>query len=75
MKKEVKKPTTEDQVIDPPDNQGGNGKKYRVLRGLSYYDNKARGEVGDIVTDLPAESIAWLLEQHCIEPVEESEAN
>ena len=44
---------------------------YEVLKGLSYFDNKARGEVGDIVTDLPEESIAWLLEQGCIKPVDE----
>ena len=47
--------------------------RYEVLKGLSYYDNRARGEVGDIVDDLPAESIAWLLEQGCIKPVAESE--
>ena len=75
MSKKEKNQT--DPVIDPPENSGG-GKKataYRVLKGLSYYDNQARGEVGQIVTDLPAESIAWLLEQRAIEPVEESEAN
>ena len=44
---------------------------YEVLKGLSYYDNRARGEVGDVVTDLPAESIEWLLEQGCIKPVDE----
>jgi hypothetical protein len=70
------KHTTADQAIDPPENQGGGNKKFRVLRALSYYDNQARGEVNDIVSDLPAESIGWLLEQGCIEPyIEESEAN
>lgn len=49
---------------------GAKARAYEVLKGLSYYDNKARGEVGDIVTDLPAESIPWLLEQGCIKPVE-----
>ena len=44
---------------------------YEVLKGLSYFDNKARGEVGEIVTDLPADSIAWLLEQGCIKPADE----
>lgn len=72
MKKEPRS-----QAIDPPENTGGNGKRarFRVLKGLSYYDNKARGEVGDIVDDLPAESLPWLLEQGCIEAVDESEAN
>lgn len=51
-----------------PDEQ--KGQAYEVLKGLSYYDNTARGEVGDIVTDLPAKSIAWLIEQGCIKPVE-----
>lgn len=46
---------------------------YRVLKALTYYDNTARGEVGEIVTDLPVESIPWLLEQNCIELVAESE--
>ena len=77
MKKEKVTPQSDPTpAIDPPENTGG-GKRagYRVLKGLSYYDNRARGEVGAIVFDLPAESIPWLLEQHCIEPVEESEAN
>lgn len=60
-------------AIDPPENQGGNkrAKAYRVLKGLTYHSNTARGEVGDIVTDLPADSIPWLLEQGCIQPVDE----
>jgi hypothetical protein len=61
-------PQTSVPAIDPPSNDGGHKTiSYRVLKGLSYYDNKARGEVGDVVTDLPAESISWLLEQGCIE--------
>lgn len=43
---------------------------YEVLKGLSYFDNRARGEVGDIVTDLPADSIPWLLAQGAIKPAE-----
>ncbi len=46
-------------------------KAYEVLKGLSYYCNTARAEVGDVVDDLPADSIAWLLEQGCIKPVDE----
>jgi hypothetical protein len=44
---------------------------YRALVGLSYGDD-SRVEAGDIVSDLPAESIAWLLEQGQIEPVKEN---
>jgi hypothetical protein len=41
---------------------------FEVLKGLSYHSNTARGEVGEIVTDLPAESIPWLLECGAIRP-------
>lgn len=46
---------------------------YEVLTGLSYGDHRA--EAGEIVSDIPAESIEWLLEQGHIKRVEESEAN
>jgi hypothetical protein len=50
-----------------------NPQRYEVLQGLSYGD--ARAEVGDVVTDLPADSLPWLLEQEAIRPIEdESEA-
>lgn len=59
--------------IDPPDNTGGGTKRkrYEVLKGLTYYNNHVRAEKGEIVTDLPAESIPWLLEQGCIKPADE----
>ena len=40
--------------------------KYRVLQGIDYPPNK-RAEVGDVVEDLPATSIKWLLESGAIE--------
>lgn len=40
--------------------------RYRVLTGLDYPPNK-RAEIGDIVEDLPAQSIKWLLSDGHIE--------
>lgn len=45
---------------------------YRVLVGLNYGD--VRREPGDVVDDLPADSVAWLLAQGCIEPAEPTPA-
>lgn len=42
--------------------------KYRALVGLSYPPDR-RAEAGDIVDDLPAKSIKWLIEQGAIEAV------
>lgn len=41
---------------------------YRVLVGIDYGGKRA--ERGDIVSDLPGKSIAWLSEQNVIEPVD-----
>ncbi len=41
---------------------------YRVLVGIDYEGKRA--EPGDIVSDLPGKSIAWLSEQNVIEPVD-----
>jgi hypothetical protein len=38
---------------------------YQVITGVSYAGKRA--EPGDIVTDIPAESRDWLLEQGIIE--------
>ena len=35
--------------------------QYRVLQGIDYPPNK-RAEAGDVVNDLPASSVKWLLE-------------
>jgi hypothetical protein len=43
---------------------------YVVLVGLNYGDPEKRVEVGAEVTDLPTESIPWLLEQGYIRPKE-----
>lgn len=43
-------------------------KSYRCLNGISYPKGK-RAEKGDIVDDLPKESVKWLLEQGEIEEV------
>lgn len=40
--------------------------KYRVLQGIDYPPNK-RAEKGDVVDDLPAASVKWLLEIGAIE--------
>lgn len=40
--------------------------KYRVLTGIDYPPNK-RAEAGQVVEDLPAQSIKWLLESGLIE--------
>jgi hypothetical protein len=40
--------------------------KYRVLQGIDYPPNK-RAEIGDVVEDLPATAIKWLLESGLIE--------
>ena len=40
--------------------------RYRVLTGLDYPPNK-RAEIGDIVEDLPAQSVKWLLADGHIE--------
>lgn len=49
---------------------------YLVLVGLSYpgagHEDK-RAEPGDIVTDLPAGSLTWLLKDGYIEPVDGGE--
>ena len=40
--------------------------KYRVLKGIDYPPNK-RAEAGDVVEDVPATAIKWLLEDGSIE--------
>lgn len=40
--------------------------QYRVLSGIDYPPNK-RAEVGQVVSDLPPQSIKWLLESGAIE--------
>ena len=40
--------------------------QYRAVVGIDYPPNK-RAEAGDVVTDLPGDSIKWLLEQGLIE--------
>lgn len=40
--------------------------KYRVLQGIDYPPNK-RAEIGDVIDDLPAASVKWLLEIGAIE--------
>jgi hypothetical protein len=45
--------------------------EYKVLQGISYPPNK-RAEIGTIVSDLPKESVAWLLSSGIIEAVSEA---
>mgnify|MGYP001582815856 FL=1 len=48
-------------------------KKYRVVTGLSYPGKdgtELRAEPGDVVTDLPAKSVSWLLKDGHIEPAD-----
>lgn len=42
--------------------------EYKVLAGIDYPPNK-RAEAGDYVSDLPKDSIPWLLESGVIERV------
>lgn len=44
--------------------------KYKVLKGIDYPPNK-RAEVGDVVEDLPSQSIKWLREQGIVELVDQ----
>ena len=41
---------------------------YKVLVGLDYGDKRV--EEGDVVSDIPSKSVAWLKEQGLIEDVE-----
>jgi hypothetical protein len=45
---------------------------YKVLVGLDYGKPSKRAEAGDVVSDLPAASVAWLTEQNLIELSETS---
>ncbi len=40
---------------------------YRALVGMDYGNPSVRVEAGDVVSDIPAKSIPWLLEQNLIE--------
>jgi hypothetical protein len=42
--------------------------EYKVLQGIDYPPNK-RAEAGDIVSDLPKESISWLISSGVIERI------
>ena len=44
--------------------------KYKVLVGVDYPPSK-RAEAGDVVDDLPVDSVKWLKEQGLIELVDE----
>ncbi len=41
---------------------------YKVLIGIDYPPNK-RAEIGDVVSDIPAKSVKWLLDQGIVEVV------
>jgi len=43
---------------------------YKVLVGLDYGKPSKRAEEGDVISDLPAASVSWLLEQNMIELVD-----
>jgi len=43
--------------------------RYRVLQGIDYPPNK-RAEAGEIVTDLPPQSVKWLLDSGIVEDAE-----
>jgi len=45
---------------------------YKILTGLDYGKPSKRAEIGDVVSDLPSQSISWLLEQNCIELADSS---
>lgn len=41
---------------------------FKINAGIDYTDKRA--EAGDVVSDLPSSSIAWLVEQGIVEEVE-----
>ncbi len=41
--------------------------EYKARVGLNYGDKRV--EAGEVVDDIPAESVEWLLESNCIEEV------
>lgn len=43
--------------------------QYRAVVGIDYPPNK-RAEAGDIISDLPEKSVAWLLDCGFIEPLD-----
>lgn len=43
--------------------------KYRALVGLDYPPGK-RAEAGDIISDVPEQSVKWLVKQQMIEPAD-----
>lgn len=45
--------------------------KFKALVGIDYPPNK-RVEAGDVVDDLPADSVKWLKDQGMIEAVEDA---
>lgn len=49
-------------------------KAYRVLVGLNYPTKAGldkRAEPGDVITDLPAKSVGWLVDEGYVEEVKE----
>lgn len=44
--------------------------EYRVLTGLDY--GGTRREIGDVVNDIPRQSLGWLMEQGLIEVVDKT---
>lgn len=42
---------------------------FRVLIGMNYPPDDRRAEPGEIVDDIPAASVDWLLREGAIEPV------
>lgn len=42
---------------------------HKVLIGIDYPPNR-RAEIGDVVDDIPATSVAWLIAQGAIEETE-----
>ena len=42
--------------------------KYKALVGLNYNDKRV--EAGEVVDDIPKDSVEWLLESNCIKEVD-----
>lgn len=66
-------PTEAEMAPDEPVRAEAAQTAYRVCWPLAYTapDGTFRRAVpGDVVTDLPASSISWLLRQHLVEPVD-----
>ncbi len=70
MNKKDQPETVRDTAKLPSKRRQIAGGVYIALTGLNYGDPEKRVEAGEEVSDLPAESIEWLIECGAIKPKE-----